>query len=216
MLAGGSGTRLGGGVNKVYRKIGGKAVLERSFEALAASGYIDDIIIVCRETEREEAGAFASGVPVRLVRGGDTRQESVYNALQEDCGEIVVIHDGARPFVTPDCVRRCVEALDGADGATAAVRSKDTVKLADADGFVEQTVPRERAWQIQTPQCFRTVELREAHRRFRAEPGITDDCMLMEKAGGRVRLVEADYRNIKITTPEDMILAEAFLNDNPD
>ena len=268
LLAGGSGSRFGGAVNKVYQDMRGRPVLSYSLEVMSKSRLIDDIIIVCRQGEEDVPRRICESLgldkPYRLVHGGGTRQESVYNALKAGCGQAVVIQDGARPFITEEYIARCLKALDveapvadmpdmeapAADlpdmeapaaevpaaeasaaeasaaeapavealeikaivqGSAAAVRAKDTIKLTDSTGLVEETVPRERAWQVQTPQCFMTAPLLAAHERFRCTPGITDDCMLIEMAGGRIRLVEGDYRNIKITTPEDMLLAESFI-----
>lgn len=258
LLAGGSGSRFGGAVNKVYQDMRGRPVLSYSLEVMSKSRLIDDIIIVCRQGEEDVPRRICESLgldkPYRLVHGGGTRQESVYNALKAGCGQAVVIQDGARPFITEEYIVRCLKALDVeapvadmpdmeapaaeasaaeapaveapaveasaaeafdikaiVQGSAAAVRAKDTIKLTDSTGLVEETVPRERAWQVQTPQCFMTAPLLAAHERFRCTPGITDDCMLIEMAGGRIRLVEGDYRNIKITTPEDMLLAESFI-----
>lgn len=248
LLAGGSGSRFGGAVNKVYQDMRGRPVLSYSLEVMSKSRLIDDIIIVCRQGEEDVPRRICESLgldkPYRLVHGGGTRQESVYNALKAGCGQAVVIQDGARPFITEEYIARCLKALDVeapvadmpdmeapaaeasaaeapaaeafdikaiVQGSAAAVRAKDTIKLTDSTGLVEETVPRERAWQVQTPQCFMTAPLLAAHERFRCTPGITDDCMLIEMAGGRIRLVEGDYRNIKITTPEDMLLAESFI-----
>lgn len=231
LLAGGSGSRFGGSVNKVYQDLCGRPVLSYSLAVMEKSSFIDDIVIVCRRHEQKEPERICkiAGIkkPVRFVHGGDTRQESVYNALISGCGQMVVIQDGARPFLNEDYIARCLESLDmdisgsaegcacggrgTVQGSTVAVRAKDTIKLTDSTGLVVSTVPRERAWQIQTPQCFLTEPLLKAHEDFRHVQGITDDCMLIEKAGGRVRVVEGEYRNIKITTPEDMTLAESFV-----
>ena len=253
LLAGGSGSRFGGAVNKVYQDMRGRPVLSYSLEVMNKSSLIDDIIIVCRQGEEDVPRRICESLgldkPYRLVHGGGTRQESVYNALKAGCGQAVVIQDGARPFITEEYIVRCLKAIDVeapvadmpdmeapdmeapaaeasaaeasaaeafdikaiVQGSAAAVRAKDTIKLTDSTGLVEETVPRERAWQVQTPQCFMTAPLLAAHERFRCTPGITDDCMLIEMAGGRIRLVEGDYRNIKITTPEDMLLAESFI-----
>lgn len=239
LLAGGSGSRFGGSVNKVYQTLDGRPVLYYSLAVMDKCPVIDDIVIVCRMQEEETPRAivrdYGTEKPVRFVHGGSTRQESVHNALESGCGQMVVIHDGARPFIQDGHIIRCLEALDitavddgdgreggfnesgdktgSVQGSAVAVRAKDTIKLTDANGLVEETVPRERAWQVQTPQCFLTAPLMAAHERFWDVQGITDDCMLIEKAGGRIRLTEGDYRNIKITTPEDMILAESILKE---
>ncbi|MCD8148578.1 MAG: 2-C-methyl-D-erythritol 4-phosphate cytidylyltransferase, partial [Clostridiales bacterium] len=149
--------------------------------------------------------------PVTYTVGGVTRAESVRRGLAASAGEIVLIHDGARPMIRDSYVTHCVEAMADFPGATMAVRSKDTIKLGDDRDVVTATTERPHTWVVQTPQCFRRKVLEEAHERYGSDPGITDDCMLLELCGQDVKLVEGDYTNIKVTTPEDLTLAEAFL-----
>ena len=129
-------------------------------------------------------------------------------------GERVLIHDGARPLVTEQMLEDCLAALEEADGATIATPSRDTVKLADEEGYAEATTDRSRTWLIQTPQAFYREELLALHRALGDGPErgqITDDCMLLERAGRRVKLVPGRRENIKITTPADRELAEFYL-----
>ena len=172
---------------------------------------------VDRGAEREDDGSAArpaNAAPARIERvaGGAARSESVRNALAlAPDADIVVIHDAARPFVTPDLVRACVRVVEGgADGATAAARVTDTIKEADADGRVVRTLDRARLWAIQTPQAFRADVLRRAL--ASGDVGAaTDDASLVESLGGDVRIVEAPASNFKVTWPEDLERAEALL-----
>ena len=180
-------------------------------EALEVHPDIDEWILVVRAGEEETASELTGDFPWKITAGGSERKDSVLRGLQAASGEIVLIQDGARPLIRQEYISRCLAAMEEAPGATVAVPSKDTVKLGDERGFVKETTRRERTWIVQTPQCFARQVLLAAHERFGEMPGITDDCMLLELAGEPVRLVKGDYANIKITTPEDLELAEVFL-----
>ena len=216
VVAAGNSSRMGTGRSKVLENLGGKPLLRWSLEALEHSPLIGEIAVVCRAEDREEMAKAAAGIslPVSFVTGGKTRQESVFlgmSALQPEW-EYVLIHDGARPLVTPEVIGRvCDDALKyGA--ATAAVPSKDTCKI--GKDFVEETPPREKLFAVQTPQAFRKDLYLSALRRAEGKEEIyTDDCQLVESAGERVRLTMGDYRNIKLTTPEDMAILRAFAED---
>ena len=158
VVAAGSSSRMGGGRSKVLELLRGKPVLRYSLETLDQCPLVEELCVVCRDEDREEAERAAAGLrkPVSFVPGGAERQDSVLNgvaALSPECGYLL-IHDGARPLVSPETVEKvCREALRyGA--AAAAVQSKDTCKLADEEGFVEATPPRERLMAVQTPQAF--------------------------------------------------------------
>ncbi len=216
VVAAGNSTRMGGAGSKVFAILGGKPVLRWSLEVLDACPLIGEICVVCREEDMDMAWKAASGLtkPVQVAAGGPQRQDSVWNgvqALDEGWGYLLV-HDGARPLVTTEAVEAvCREALRyGA--ATAAVRSKDTCKLAADDGFVASTPPRERLWAVQTPQAFEREMYLYALRRAQKEGQFcTDDCQLIEWAGGQVKLAEGSYRNLKLTTPEDVAAAQGLL-----
>jgi 2-C-methyl-D-erythritol 4-phosphate cytidylyltransferase len=147
----------------------------------------------------------------RIIAGGERRQDSVFNALQEVEAATVVVHDAARPLATIAMVRDVVGALSKWDGAIVAVPADETLKVVDGER-VTRTVDRSTIWQAQTPQGFRTEVLREAHRRAREEGfHATDDASLVEQAGGSVAVVLGDRTNLKITRPEDFDLAQAIL-----
>ncbi len=215
ILAGGSSTRYGTGENKTLVELCGRPVLEYSLQVFLSASQIDEIVLAARAGEKEELQRLAEHLspakPVTVVIGGVDRAASVENALKAAHGEVVLIHDGARPLVTGQMITDCLSALKEADGATLAVPSRDTVKLADEEGYVEATTNRSRTWLVQTPQAFRREELLKLHHSLTEREMVTDDCMLLERAGRRVKLVPGSRRNIKITTPEDKELAEFYL-----
>lgn len=172
-----------------------------------------DEIPYCRE---HVVAACGFRKVVAIVPGGKERQNSVMNGLNAirplaSDDDVILIHDGVRPFVTDEMLRQSIATARERDGALVAVPVKDTIKVV-RDGAVVDTPDRQTLWQAQTPQSFRFGIIHSAHLAAEAEGFIgTDDASLVERTGGRVGVVTGDYRNIKITTPEDMIMAEAFL-----
>lgn len=220
VLAAGQGKRMHSKIQKQFLMIGGYPVLYYSLRCFQDSPLIQDIILVtgaedisyCKEEIVEKYGLDKV---TRVIAGGKERYDSVYAGLQacRDC-TYVFIHDGARPFVTGDILERGFAGVKESGACVIGMPSKDTIKLADSQGFVEGTPDRSRVWNIQTPQIFRYELIRSAHEKLRMESmaGITDDAMVVEQAAGvKVKLVEGSYENIKITTPEDLAVAEAFL-----
>ena len=215
IAAAGSSSRMGGR-DKLAEPLDGIPVILRTLAAVEAVPEIREIVVVTREDRVEEYRRLL-GQCSRLravVPGGSTRQESVRNgvrALSPDC-TLAAIHDGARPLVTPEVFARCIEAARNCGAATAAVPVKDTIKLADEAGRVLDTPDRSRLWAVQTPQIFgRERYLRAAEEAERRGLSCTDDCQLFEAMGWEVQLVMGDYRNLKLTTPEDFLAAGAYL-----
>ena len=215
IAAAGSSSRMGGR-DKLAELLDGIPVILRTLAAVEAVPEIREIVVVTREDRVEEYRRLL-GQCFRLravVPGGSTRQESVRNgvrALSPDC-TLAAIHDGARPLVTPEVFARCIEAARNCGAATAAVPVKDTIKLADEAGRVLDTPDRSRLWAVQTPQIFdRERYLRAAEEAERRGLSCTDDCQLFEAMGWEVQLVMGDYRNLKLTTPEDFLAAGAYL-----
>lgn len=215
IAAAGSSSRMGGR-DKLAEPLDGIPVILRTLAAVEAVPEIREIVVVTREDRVEEYRRLL-GQCSRLravVPGGSTRQESVRNgvrALSPDC-TLAAIHDGARPLVTPGVFARCIEAARSCGAATAAVPVKDTIKLADEAGRVLDTPDRSRLWAVQTPQIFdRERYLRAAEEAERRGLSCTDDCQLFEAMGWEVQLVMGDYRNLKLTTPEDFLAAGAYL-----
>lgn len=216
LLAAGNSTRMGGSRSKVLEELGGRPALCRSLEVLDRCPLIGEICLVCREQDRADMLPLTSGLntPVRVVPGGAQRQDSVEQGVEALTGpwEYVAIHDGARPLVTDEVLAAVCRDAMAHGAATAAVPSKDTCKLADEAGFVAATPARDRLWAVQTPQAFSLVLYRKALEKARAAgQSYTDDCQLIEAAGGSVKLTMGDYRNIKLTTPEDLLAARAYL-----
>ncbi len=215
IAAAGSSSRMGGR-DKLAEPLDGIPVILRTLAAVEAVPEIREIVVVTRKDRVEEYRRLL-GQCSRLravVPGGSTRQESVRNgvrALSPDC-TLAAIHDGARPLVTPEVFARCIEAARSCGAATAAVPVKDTIKLADEAGRVLDTPDRSRLWAVQTPQIFdRERYLRAAEEAERRGLSCTDDCQLFEAMGWEVQLVMGDYRNLKLTTPEDFLAAGAYL-----
>jgi 2-C-methyl-D-erythritol 4-phosphate cytidylyltransferase len=219
--AAGMGKRMGASINKQYLRLGGMPIVARTISVFEQAPFIAGIYLVipadeipyCRE-HVVEACSFRK--IVEIVPGGKERQNSVMNglnAIRQRCGDddVVVIHDGVRPFITPELLKESIDTARTSDGALVAVPAKDTIKTV-RDGIVTGTPPREGLWQAQTPQTFRFGVIYGGHLAAERDGFIgTDDTSLVERRGGRIRVVRGDYRNIKITTPEDLILAEAFL-----
>lgn len=224
LAAGGSSTRMGGGRSKILEPLGDRPVFCRSLETMLRCEYIGEVCIVCREQDREEIAREAERLaaetgrvkPICFASAGAQRQDSVWNGAQALRGgwEYLVFHDGARPFANARLFEAvCRDAME-VGAATAAVPSKDTCKLMDDNGFVESTPNRERLMAVQTPQAFRRELYVQAAVLARSQSkSYTDDCQLVEAAGGRVKLTPADYQNFKITTRSDLFLARAMVGD---
>ena len=227
LMAAGSGLRMGGGTRKQYIDVKGRPLFTYSLETFDRSDIITDIMIVVPEGDQEYCREIVedcglSGKLRAIVAGGRERCFSVHNGLQAvdwPC-DYVFIHDSARPFIDDDTMGRLIEEVRVSKACIAAVPTKDTVKIADQDGFVAQTPNRKDVWLVQTPQVFDFELIKTAHEKMveqydeLLEKGviITDDAMVAETFYGyRVRLVMASYRNIKVTTPEDMDTVAAYM-----
>ena len=205
-------------VKKPYLNLGDKPILVHTIGVFDRNPVIDTISVIVDDADLEfcQSRVIAPNAFQKvgdLVVGGPTRQASVFNGLQSlptdvDC---VVVHDGVRPFVTDEVIFACIEAADEWGAAVAAVPVKDTVKVASADGFIVDTPDRDKLWAVQTPQAFRASVLADAHALAQRE-GVTatDDAMLVEQLGFKVKIVSGSDSNLKITTPDDLIIAEAL------
>jgi 2-C-methyl-D-erythritol 4-phosphate cytidylyltransferase/2-C-methyl-D-erythritol 2,4-cyclodiphosphate synthase len=212
IVAGGSGSRMGR--PKQFLPLAGRPCVEWALEAFLQVPEISDIVLVLGEEDLLAHGTRLASERVSIVQSGETRMGSVRNgfeALPERTG-LVAVHDGARPLVSPDVIRRTLAAAARHGAAVAAVKVKDTLKQADPSGErVTSTPPRERFWQAQTPQCYRRTALAEALARHAADKLATDESQLVERCGYKVHLVSSSYENLKVTTPEDLTMAEALL-----
>ncbi len=219
--AAGMGKRMGAGSNKQYLLLDGMPILARTVSVFEAAPFIDGIYLVSPEQEipfcySEVVDRYGFSKVRAIVPGGAERQHSVCNGLDAMAGaaaddDLVLIHDGVRPFVSQQVLKTAADAAMQYGAAVVAVPVKDTVKVVRG-GVIAETPPRKELWLAQTPQAFRYGLIRNAHARAKGEGFFgTDDASLIEHQGGEVRIVTGDYRNIKITTPEDLVLAEAFL-----
>ena len=220
LLAGGSGARMGAGCNKVLLPLQGEVVIARA--ARAFSGLVEGMIAVVRSEDetavRAALEAAALPFPVLYTHGGDTRQASVWNGLcaLPEAADKVLIHDGARCLVDEGVIRRVQHAVEDCSSGVASVPSVDTVKIADAAMKAIATPDRASLRCVQTPQGFTAALIRQAHLQAQQDgyQG-TDDASLVEHMGLSVQLTEGSRRNIKLTTPEDLAMAEAFLQESP-
>jgi len=213
IAAAGKGERMGG-VAKMFALLGRKPLLARVIDVFEDCDLVQQVVVVLNQANLEQGRQLVTeqgwSKVTEVCIGGERRQDSVAAGLSrlKDCGW-VVIHDGARPLVTVDLIQQGLEAARETGSAIAAVPVTDTIKLAGEDRIVMGTPPRHRLWAVQTPQVFRFDIITRAYREVEAE--VTDDSSLVEKTGHRVKLYRGTYDNIKVTTPEDLALAEVLL-----
>ena len=215
IAAGGRGARLGGDRPKQFLSLGGRPILQRSVDAFVQSDRIADVVVALPRDLVEDVPDYLCGCAklVEIVEGGERRQDSVANAfvLVADRADVVVIHDAARPLVSADLIRRTVDAAVECGAAIAALLATDTVKRGDADGVIVDTLPRGEIFLAQTPQACRAGVLRDALALAGRSVDATDEATLAERAGHRVRLVDGDPRNMKITDADDLATAERLI-----
>ncbi len=219
ILAAGVGKRMNSKIPKQFMELEGKPVLYYALKTFQES-FIDQLILVTGASEldfckKEIVDKYGFNKVKAVVAGGKERYHSVYEGLKAVEGaDYVFIHDGARPFVELDMLERAYAEVELNKACVIAVKAKDTVKIADKDGFVKTTPDRSLVWQVQTPQVFEFQAIKKAHEIVMQQDdiAITDDAMVYEAAFGKpVKLVEGSYENIKLTTPEDMEIAHIFL-----
>jgi 2-C-methyl-D-erythritol 4-phosphate cytidylyltransferase len=209
LVAAGVGQRMG--KDKMFMDLGGKPIISWSLDALQQSKHIDSIVLVLHKDAIGTGRKLISGSRWSKVNsvceGGDLRQDSVRNGLKAaNVSEWVLVHDGARPFLTGKLIEDGVQAAVETGAASAAVEVKDTIKQVDDAGIVTRSLQRSKLRAIQTPQVFRFDVLKKAYELVSGE--FTDDAGIVERAGYRVKLYDGDYENMKITTPDDLLLAE--------
>lgn len=209
IVAAGSGTRMKAGKNKVFLELLGKTILEHTVSVFEKMAMIDEIVVVTNEIE--EAGRILADYSkvAAIVPGGSVRGESVQNGLMKASGDFVAIHDGARALILEENIERVLVEAQKNGAAALGVKCKDTLKMADVNGFISKTLDRELLYNIQTPQVFKLEEIIRWYED--CDEVFTDDCALAEKYGAKVKIVDGSYDNIKITTPDDMDLAERIL-----
>jgi 2-C-methyl-D-erythritol 4-phosphate cytidylyltransferase len=221
IVAGGSGLRMGSDRRKQYLFLAGRPILCHTLHAFLKTPAIADIRLVAPLSDADYCrdrilSQLPPHKPIRLVPGGRSRQASVRNGLRDldasaEPGAVVAIHDGVRPLVRSGDIGRCIEGARSGGGCILGVPAVDTLKRVDGGGVIRGTLSREAVWYAQTPQAFRFGAILDAHEAALAE-GIeeTDDAALVERMGGEVKVIRGRRSNLKITTPEDLLLAEAF------
>lgn len=214
VLAGGRGKRMGYAQSKQYIQINGKPILYYTLKQFINNDLVDKIVLVIPEDEKDYCKNQVLnryGLMVdKIVAGGKERQDSVYNALRElNHSDIVLIHDGARPFVSQKIINNSIKYAKLYKAAAPGVMPKDTIKIKNENNFSIDTLDRSSLVAIQTPQAFDFNLIYECHKEIRNKGKIiTDDTSAVELLGNKVYIYEGDYTNIKITTPEDLILAD--------
>lgn len=220
IVAAGSGSRMKSSKNKLLLPLGGKTVIERTVKTFEDIPQIGEIIVVCREEELERMSSILPGDKITFVIGGKTRQESVKNAVEtidpDEC-ETVIIHDGARPLVTKEEILETLEEAKRTGAAATGVFVKDTIKVINEDYVITDTPDRTKLVAIHTPQIFNLkLYLKAMEKAAMQKKDFTDDCKLLENIGVPVSVVIGEYGNIKITTPEDIPMAQAILEERGD
>ena len=219
ILAAGSGKRMNSKVHKQYLIIQDRPVLYYSLKAFEDSA-VDEIVLVVGKGEekfcrKEIVDKYGISKVKAIVEGGKERYHSVFEGLKQTSdADYVLIHDGARPFVNQDIIRRCMQEVQKYQACVVGMPVKDTIKIADEEGYAKQTPDRKNVWMIQTPQTFSYALIYEAYGEMlkTEDTAITDDAMVLERIKGKKsKLIEGSYRNIKITTPEDLLIANVYL-----
>lgn len=218
IVAGGGSTRMGTRKNKLLLDLKGMPVIARTLLAFEHAGCVDEIVLVCREEDRDEIREISQMFGIRklvaVVKGGETRQQSVFSGVQA-AGEKTThfaIHDGARALITTEAIQASVEDGIRFHASSLGMPVKDTIKVIDEEGFVQDTPNRAFLWNVQTPQVFeKTVYQRAMEKALQEQADYTDDCQLVEQLGMKVHLCMGSYENIKITTMDDLALGEHIL-----
>lgn len=211
ITAGGTSSRYGN-TNKLLENINDKTVIEETVAKFIDFDKIDEIIISANISIIPILENMFSGFPkIKIIEGGNTRQKSVYNALQVVKNEFVLIHDGARPLIRKDTIAYVLEAVVDKNAVTVMTKTTDTIKEVDADGRIIRTIDRSKLYNTQTPQAFRTDIIKQAHEKLK-DGNFTDDCSMLEELNIPVYIVNGSYTNIKITIKSDIDFARLYIN----
>lgn len=219
VLAAGQGRRMGAETNKPYLLLAGKPILFHTLHEFEECPSIDEVVLIVEKHEIDHARssiveAFGCSKVTSIVAGGLKRQDSVWEgikAIKGDC-ELVMVHDGVRPFISQVLLQKAIDATRESGATVVAVPVKDTIKVVSREKEVLQTLDRKTLWSVQTPQTFNHDLLKRAHEKARQDGFYgTDDASLVERMGVTVRVVDGSYENIKITTPEDLVIGETIL-----
>ncbi|MEF9992253.1 MAG: 2-C-methyl-D-erythritol 4-phosphate cytidylyltransferase [Peptostreptococcaceae bacterium] len=218
IVAAGTGSRMKKDINKQFIKLNNKEIIVHTIDKFYNNNSIDDIVVVIKESEEEY---FINNVikkygfdNIKITYGGNERQDSVHNGIKEldkNC-DVVIVHDGARPFVTDDIIKNSIEEAKKHNAVVVGVKVKDTIKIVGEDGNIIDTPNRSYLWSVQTPQVFKYEVITKAYEdAYNGNYYGTDDAMLVERIGYNVKMIEGSYDNIKITTQEDLKFGEQIL-----
>lgn len=219
IVGAGTGNRMGLGYNKVLADLCGRPVIEWTVRNFIQSGLIDNLVLVINPNDQKEMkdifSSFKDLIDLKIVYGGETRQDSVYNGIKalSDDVEIVLIHDAARPFITKDIIERSILHARKYGAGCAGIQAKDTIKIVDRNNTIVSTPERNSLWHAQTPQAFKKDIISDAYEKA-SKRGLTatDDAGIAEEAGYKVTMFEGSYKNIKLTSKEDLELGKYFLD----
>ena len=209
ITAGGTSSRYGS-TNKLLEKINDKTVIEETVAKFIDFDEIDEIIISANISIIPTLKDMFDNPKIKIIEGGNTRQKSVYNALQVIRNEYVLIHDGARPLIRKDTIAYVLEAVVDKNAVTVMTKTTDTIKEVDIDGRILRTIDRSKLYNTQTPQAFRTDIIKQAHEKLK-DGNFTDDCSMLEELGIPVYIVNGSYTNIKITIKSDLDFAKLYI-----
>lgn len=221
VLSAGSGKRMGSTTPKQYLKVLGRPLLAYTLMAFEESR-VDEVVLVVSEEYREYCiqdiiHTYGIHKVHTIVNGGRERYDSVYAGLEASEGDYVLIHDGARAMITPQIINTCIDEITQKGSCVVGMPVKDTIKIVDGNGMIQDTPDRSRLWQVQTPQCFPLSMIQSAYKAYieSGKQSATDDAMILqEETDEAVHLIEGSYSNIKVTTPDDLTMAEAILKSN--
>lgn len=212
ITAGGTSSRFGN-TNKLLEKIYNKEIIKYTVDAFINAN-IDEIIICANESIISLLEDFFTDYQnVKIIIGGNTRQASVYNGLQIVTGDYVLIHDGARPMITPEIIKNVMNEVAIKKAISVMTKTVDTIKEVDENGKIIRTIDRSKLYNTQTPQAFETSLIKDVHEKLKGQT-YTDDAGMVEAMGIEVYMVNGDYKNIKVTTKSDLALAEVYLKEN--
>lgn len=209
ITAGGTSSRYGN-TNKLLEKINDKTVIEETVTKFIDFDEIDEIIISANVSIIPILQEMFNNSKIKIIEGGNTRQKSVYNALQVVKNEYVLIHDGARPLIRKDTIAYVLEAVVDKNAVTVMTKTTDTIKEVDTDGRIIRTIDRSKLYNTQTPQAFRTDIIKQAHEKLK-DGNFTDDCSMLEELNIPVYIVNGSYTNIKITIKSDLDFAKLYI-----
>ena len=209
ITAGGTSSRYGN-TNKLLEKINDKTVIEETVSKFIDFDEIDEIIISANSSIIEILQQLLNNPKVKIIEGGNTRQKSVYNALQVVKNDYVLIHDGARPLIRKETIAYVLEAVLDKDAVTVMTKTTDTIKEVDSTGRIIRTIDRSKLYNTQTPQAFKTSIIKEAHEKLK-DGNFTDDCSMLEELKIPVYIVNGSYTNIKITIKRDLDFAKLYI-----